>query len=470
MLPNSKARIGLAWLLAGLLASAAGAQTPVVVGGFGGGGGSGTVTEVDTGACLTGGPITTTGTVSGTALINPQTGTTYTIQASDACKLVTNSNAAATVDTIPQATGSFGVGFSTTISNKGAGTVTLTPTTSLINGAATLSLTTNQSCSIWSDGTDYQVSNCTAIGGASSGVTSITGTAAQITASASTGAVTLSLPAAVQTTSLALNGATIGADSLGVTGTATISGNVSGAAFVPTVTTIPTFGLYLGSAGILAFANSGARAFSMSSLLQANSSSGPSIPSLAVNCTSSMISPNRGSLTSGLGAQASGNVCIGASGTEIERWTSTGPLLVTAPADTASTDASVCRDTTSGAIKIGTGTLGICLGTSTARAKEGILALGAGLEAVMALRPVSFNYRSGWGYPTAKTYYGFLAEDVAGVLPKLVGRGRDGQLQNADYVGMIPVMVKAIQQQQGEIAALRAERAASRKCWWIFCG
>lgn len=58
-------------------------------------------------------------------------------------------------------------------------------------------------------------------------VTSVTGTANQITASPTTGAVVLSLPVNVQiTTSLAIGGATIGTDALGVTGTATISGAV----------------------------------------------------------------------------------------------------------------------------------------------------------------------------------------------------------------------------------------------------
>jgi hypothetical protein len=52
-------------------------------------------------------------------------------------------------------------------------------------------------------------------------VTSVTGTANQITASPNTGAVVLSLPANVQvSTSLAIGGATIGTNALAVTGTA----------------------------------------------------------------------------------------------------------------------------------------------------------------------------------------------------------------------------------------------------------
>lgn len=95
--------------------------------------------------------------------INAQAGTSYTIQASDAAKLVTFSNASAIAVTLPQATGSFGTGYAIDVQNLGAGLVTITPTTSTINGAATLTVPTNTGCSISSDGTNYQISACNAI-------------------------------------------------------------------------------------------------------------------------------------------------------------------------------------------------------------------------------------------------------------------------------------------------------------------
>lgn len=59
-------------------------------------------------------------------------------------------------------------------------------------------------------------------------VTSVTGTANQVTASPTTGAVVVGLAAIAQiATSLAIAGATIGTDALGVTGTATVSGLVT---------------------------------------------------------------------------------------------------------------------------------------------------------------------------------------------------------------------------------------------------
>jgi hypothetical protein len=123
--------------------------------GGGGGGGAGTVTNIATACGVSGGPITTTGTISGAAVIRAATGTTDTILAADCGKVVTESNAAAVAVTLPQATGSFAAPFFYTQVNLGAGTVTITPTTSTINGAATLVLTTGQSADIVSDGTNY---------------------------------------------------------------------------------------------------------------------------------------------------------------------------------------------------------------------------------------------------------------------------------------------------------------------------
>lgn len=132
-----------------------GAQIPNSSGGGGGGGGSGTVTQIDTACGVSGGPITTTGTIQGAAVVRANSGTTDTILSSDCGKVVTESNAASVAVTLPQATGAFGAPFFYTQVNLGVGTVTITPTTSTINGAATLVLTTGQSADIVSDGTNY---------------------------------------------------------------------------------------------------------------------------------------------------------------------------------------------------------------------------------------------------------------------------------------------------------------------------
>ena len=73
----------------------------------------------------------------------------------------------------------------------------------------------------------------------------------------------------------------------------------------------------------------------------------------------------------------------------------------------------------------------------------------------MALRPVTYRYNEGYGDPQ-KDLYGFLAEDVAGVMPRLVGLDRDGRPNSVDWAGMMPVMARAIQELKAEINELRA--------------
>ena len=149
-------------LFLSLFISNAFAQGITPVGG-GGGGGSGTVTSIATSCGVSGGPITTTGTISGQVLANPQTGTNYAIVTGDCGKLVNLSNGANQVPTIAQAgSAGFASGYYVNVCNQGAGTQTITPTTSTIGGAATYVLPAGTAAApicvgIVSDGTNYQV-------------------------------------------------------------------------------------------------------------------------------------------------------------------------------------------------------------------------------------------------------------------------------------------------------------------------
>lgn len=115
--------------------------------------------------------------------------------------------------------------------------------------------------------------------------------------------------------------------------------------------------------------------------------------------------------------------------------------------DAATTNNTVCVTTTTGVLTKGSGTLGICLGTSSVRYKHDLAALkGDALSNVVALRPLSYRYNKGYGDDGAKDMYGFTAEDVVGILPDLVGLDNEGRPNTVDMVGMIPVLTKAIQQ------------------------
>lgn len=139
--------------------------------------------------------ITGAGTLSAAMCINAQTGTTYAILDTDRSKLVTLSNGSPVAVSIAQAgtASAFANGWFVDVVNKGAGTATITPTTSTINGTTTLVLTTGQGARIYSDGSNYQVNSGSGTGG--SGISSLTpggGLVSGITASCTQTAITTS--------------------------------------------------------------------------------------------------------------------------------------------------------------------------------------------------------------------------------------------------------------------------------------
>jgi len=114
-----------------------------------GGGGSGTVTSVATGCGLSGGTITTSGTIVSRSVANAQIGTTYTLDAGDCGKLVTLSNGSPVTLTVPAAGGSFVDGWYVDVQNIGVGTATCS--------GATCTLTTGQSARFVSTGSTWRV-------------------------------------------------------------------------------------------------------------------------------------------------------------------------------------------------------------------------------------------------------------------------------------------------------------------------
>jgi hypothetical protein len=127
------------------------------------------------GATLAGNLAIVSGVLGTTQAINAQTGTSYALLTTDAGKLVTLSNASAVAVSLSAATTTgFTAGYSFDVQNLGAGTATITPATSTINGASTLTLATNTGCTVTSDGTNYQVSACTAVASGGGGAGSFT--------------------------------------------------------------------------------------------------------------------------------------------------------------------------------------------------------------------------------------------------------------------------------------------------------
>jgi hypothetical protein len=96
--------------------------------------------------------------------------------------------------------------------------------------------------------------------------------------------------------------------------------------------------------------------------------------------------------------------------------------------------------------------------TSDRRLKRNIAPVGYGLSTVMQLRPVQYDKKATIeSTDYARHELGFIAQDLQQLLPSLVSEGRDAHKTLAvSYTELIPVLTKALQEQQAQIEALQA--------------
>jgi hypothetical protein len=85
---------------------------------------------------------------------------------------------------------------------------------------------------------------------------------------------------------------------------------------------------------------------------------------------------------------------------------------------------------------------------SDARLKQRISNLKSGLAEVMQLRPVTWTWKK---KPEHGVQLGLIAQEVESVLPELVTEKDAEQTKGLNYIGLLPVMIKATQEQQAQI-------------------
>jgi hypothetical protein len=97
---------------------------------------------------------------------------------------------------------------------------------------------------------------------------------------------------------------------------------------------------------------------------------------------------------------------------------------------------------------------------SDQRLKENVQDLDVGLDAVMSLRPRKFDWKEGKG-KDIKGDRGWIAQEFEQVFPDMIDEWRDPSPEGEEpyksvRADLIPVLVKAIQEQQAIITALTA--------------
>lgn len=90
--------------------------------------------------------------------------------------------------------------------------------------------------------------------------------------------------------------------------------------------------------------------------------------------------------------------------------------------------------------------------TSDARLKINIVPLYYGLNEVMQMKPVQYNWKE---TPDGNKEIGFLAQDIQQLIPEAVVAPANGDALGMKYTELIPVLVNAIQEQQKQIDELK---------------
>jgi hypothetical protein len=96
---------------------------------------------------------------------------------------------------------------------------------------------------------------------------------------------------------------------------------------------------------------------------------------------------------------------------------------------------------------------------SSRELKQNIATLADPLATINRLRGVSFDWKQPNADGTHTHDIGFIAEEVAAVLPELVTKTTEGKATGLDYGRIVPLAIEAIKQQQATIESLRSDAA-----------
>lgn len=102
-------------------------------------------------------------------------------------------------------------------------------------------------------------------------------------------------------------------------------------------------------------------------------------------------------------------------------------------------------------------TLGVWSG-SDARLKKDVRDVACGLDRVLKLRPVTYKWRKGGG--DDKTQLGLIAQEVQKIVPEVVTADGTSGMLSINYTALLPIMIKAVQEQQRIIQTQEARIAS----------
>jgi hypothetical protein len=221
---------------------------------------------------------------------------------------------------------------------------------------------------------------------------------------------------------------------------------VAGTAALPAITTTgdTNTGIFFPAADTIAFAEGGAESMRIDS-------SGNVLVGTTTRSNDEKVTINQSANAVGLSIRSNGGPALG----NYESSDTTRSTYWTFGRDNAVTGNYVFAygGTLRGSISLSTGTY---TASSDSRLKKHITNITYGLNEVMAMRPVTYLMNE--EADTAKKHLGFIAQEIKAVLDEAVDDLIDPETQfyMLDKGGLVPVLVKAIQEQQTIINDLKA--------------
>ena len=181
------------------------------------------------------------------------------------------------------------------------------------------------------------------------------------------------------------------------------------------------------------------------------------------------------SFTQAMTLDASGNLLVGKTASGFSnvgiQFEPAGGMVASRSGTTNSDATLVAYSTGAAANRFYVGMAGTVFATNTTisaisdiRFKENVRDLDAGLAEVMALKPRLYDWKEGKG-ANIKNARGFIAQEFEQVFPDLIDEWRDPAPEGEEPYksvrqDLIPVLVKAIQEQQAIIEQLKSDVAA----------
>jgi hypothetical protein len=135
----------------------------------------------------------------------------------------------------------------------------------------------------------------------------------------------------------------------------------------------------------------------------------------------------------------------------------------------------ICNNTSFGSAGFFDGNVhvtGTFTSPSDQRLKENIKPVESMLDKVMQLKPSSYNFKKEYQQMNlaSGTQMGFIAQEMEKVFPQLVSTfpyknidgSKTGDYKSINYIGLIPVLTKALQEQQQTITDIKQENEAMK--------